>query len=137
VRADLIADRPERLDHLPHLQAVGGEVAPEVLDLDPAVKALDHAVVWGDCRRVRTCVSSGRESMKRWNTWPLKHEPLSLKTITGVTSPVSGSARSHDKVGENASVRDSRGSGMRLRTNSRVKSRSALWQTEIPEPREL
>jgi len=44
VRADVVVELSEVVDHRGHLRAVGGQVAPELLDLDGAVVALDDAV---------------------------------------------------------------------------------------------
>ncbi len=51
-------------------------------------------LVCGERRRVRMCVSSGREAMNRANASALKQGPLSVTRKIGVTSPVSGSVRS-------------------------------------------
>lgn len=44
MRTDVVVELSERFDHPSHLGPVGGELAPEVLDLDRAVVALDDAV---------------------------------------------------------------------------------------------
>jgi len=44
VWADRVVELAELVDRDRHLRAVGGQVAPELLDLDRAVVALDDAV---------------------------------------------------------------------------------------------
>jgi len=44
VRANVVVELSEVVDHRGHLDAVGGQVAPEHFDLDGAVVALDDAV---------------------------------------------------------------------------------------------
>src|SRR4051794_611586 len=44
MRPDRVVEVAEVVDHAGHLGAVGGQLAPELLDLDRAVVALDDAV---------------------------------------------------------------------------------------------